>query len=96
MLIDRRTSICVRLYARPCRFVLLSTVCTLGKSNTLASNPLCVDSLKQDIGKEVCVCVCLFVCVKDSETLCRKEIGKNIHGPGSSQAAPTCPFSEGS
>ena len=41
------------------------------------------------------MCVCVCVCVKDSETQCRKVIGKNIHGPGSSQAAPTCPSSEG-
>jgi hypothetical protein len=59
----------------------------------------------------VCVCVCVFVCVcvcvyiyiytvyiyiEDSETPRRKETGKNIHGPGSSQAAPTCPSADGS
>ena len=44
-------------------FVLLSTICTLGKSNMLACNPVYVDSLKQDIGKEVCVCVCVCVFV---------------------------------
>jgi hypothetical protein len=44
----------------------------------------------------VCVCVCVCVCVKDSETLYRKKIAKNIHGPESSLTAPTCPSSEGS
>ena len=39
--------------------VLLSTICTLGKINMLASNPVYVDPLKQDIGKGVCVCVCV-------------------------------------
>ena len=45
-------------------FVLLHTVCTLGKRNLLAYNPVYVDSLKQDTGKEVlCVCVCVCVCM---------------------------------
>jgi hypothetical protein len=38
-------------------FVLLRTVCTLGKGNMLAYNPVYVHSFKQDTGKEVCVCV---------------------------------------
>jgi len=40
-------------------FVLLCTVCTLGKSKMLTYNPVYIDSLKQDTGKEVCVCVCV-------------------------------------
>jgi hypothetical protein len=36
--------------------VLLRTVCTSGKSNILAYNPVFVDSLIQDRDKEACVC----------------------------------------
>jgi len=57
-LIAEQESLCVCML--DCAdFVLLYTVCTLGKSNMLAYNPVYVDSLKQDTGKEVCVCVCM-------------------------------------
>jgi len=61
-LIAEQVSVCICMLDRA-DFVLLSTICTLGKSNMLACNPVYVDSLKQDIGKEVCVCVCVCVFV---------------------------------
>jgi hypothetical protein len=59
-LIAEQVSVCVCMLDGAV-FVLLRTVCTSGKSNILAYNPVFVDSLKQDRDKEVCVCV--YVCV---------------------------------
>lgn len=72
-LIAEQVSVCVCMLDHA-DFVLLCTVCTLGKSKMLTYNPVYIDSLKQDTGKEVCVCVC--VCKRQRDTTSLRKLSK--------------------